>query len=109
MGRPRPFARESRLAREGLPKRYRKLFVPVADAVRIIVQDIRPADGSLFEALSRVAKQRFRAEVPAAEWADVDLPRPSPDAHGARRSPRQGGGGRAAISKPCGGSGRRRP
>ncbi len=60
---------------KGLPKRYRKLFVPVADSVATILADIRPSDGPLFEVLSRVAKRRFRAEVPAAAWAEVDLPR----------------------------------
>jgi len=60
---------------QGLPKRYRKLFVPVADAVRTILADIRPSDGPLFETLSRVAKRRFRAEVPPAAFAEVDLPR----------------------------------
>ena len=60
---------------QGLPKRHRKLFVPVAEAVEVILKDIRPSDGPLFEVLAKVAKRRFRAEVPAAAWAEVDLPR----------------------------------
>jgi ATP-dependent helicase HrpA len=60
---------------QGLPKRYRKQFVPVADAVEILLADIRPSDGPLFEALTRIAKRRFRAEVPPDAWAEVDQPR----------------------------------
>ena len=60
---------------KGLPKRYRKLFVPVSDAVGVIVRELRPPDGSLFEALTEIAKRRFRADIPAEEWAAVELPR----------------------------------
>jgi len=60
---------------KGLPKRFRKLFVPVSDAVGVIVGDLKPGEGSLAEALSAVAKRRFRADIPAAEWAAAELPR----------------------------------
>ena len=60
---------------KGLPKRHRKLFVPVSDAVEIIVPDLKPPEGSLLEALTSIAKRRFRAEIPAGEWAEAELPR----------------------------------
>jgi ATP-dependent helicase HrpA len=60
---------------KGLPKRYRKLFVPVSDAVGVIIRDLRPSDGSLFEALTAIAKRRFRADIPPEEWAAAELPR----------------------------------
>jgi ATP-dependent helicase HrpA len=60
---------------KGLPKRYRKLFVPVSDSAEVILKDVRPSDGPLFGALSTVAKRRFRADIPADEWAAVELPR----------------------------------
>ena len=60
---------------KGLPKRYRKLLVPVGDTVDIIVKEMPPAEDSLFAALSRFVKRRFRAEIPADEWAKVDIPK----------------------------------
>jgi len=60
---------------KGLPKRYRKLLVPVSDTVDVIVQDIEPSAASLFETLARFVKQRCRAEIPASEWAEVELPK----------------------------------
>jgi len=60
---------------KGLPKRFRKLLVPVSDTVDIIMNEMEPAQTSLFEALARFVKRRFRADVPAAEWAGVELPR----------------------------------
>jgi ATP-dependent helicase HrpA len=43
--------------------------------VNLILHEIKPSDASLFETLSRLAKQRFRADIPAAEWAQVELPK----------------------------------
>jgi len=59
---------------KGLPKRYRKLFVPVSDAARAVIEEMDPSEGSLFSALSAFVKQRFRADVPVSAWAGVDLP-----------------------------------
>jgi ATP-dependent helicase HrpA len=60
---------------KGLPKRFRKLLVPSSDAANLILHEIQPSEASLFETLSRLAKQRFRADIPAAEWAQVELPK----------------------------------
>ncbi len=58
----------------GLPKRYRKLLVPANDAVDVILAEMPRREESLHAALAKFAKARFRAEIPAAEWAAVELP-----------------------------------
>ena len=60
---------------KGLPKRYRKMFVPVSEAADALVRELKPSGASLYETLARLAKQRFRADIPAAEWVRVDLPK----------------------------------
>jgi ATP-dependent helicase HrpA len=57
----------------GLPKRYRKLLVPVSERVEIIMAEMPRREGSLFTVLSKFIKARFRAEIPPAEWAAVEL------------------------------------
>jgi ATP-dependent helicase HrpA len=59
---------------KGLPKRFRKQLVPVGEKVEVILADMPRSGESLFAALSKFVKARFRAEVPVAEWAKVDLP-----------------------------------
>jgi len=58
----------------GLPKRHRKLLVPVGEKVDLIMAEMPRAEESLFAALTRFVKARFRAEIPASAWAEVDLP-----------------------------------
>jgi len=58
---------------KGLPKRYRKLLVPVSDTAEMIVKEIKPSDASLFETLARLVKHKFRVDIPASEWARVEL------------------------------------
>jgi ATP-dependent helicase HrpA len=60
---------------KGLPKRCRKLLMPISETADIIVKDMGSRDGSLFESLARFVKQRFKADIPAAEWAAVEIPR----------------------------------
>jgi ATP-dependent helicase HrpA len=62
---------------KGLPKRYRKLLMPAAEAAESIAADMagRPADASFFKNLAAVAKRRFRADIPEAVWAAVEVPR----------------------------------
>jgi ATP-dependent helicase HrpA len=62
---------------KGLPKRYRKLLVPVSDTADIIIKEMAAADAdiSLFSTLSQFVKRRFRAEIPESEWARVDIPK----------------------------------
>ncbi|MCX6561156.1 MAG: ATP-dependent RNA helicase HrpA [Candidatus Aminicenantes bacterium] len=57
----------------GLPKRHRKLLVPVGEKVDVIMAEMPRAEGSLFAALSKFVKARFRAEIPPAAWAEVEI------------------------------------
>ena len=74
-GVPGQFAEKIEAMIKGLPKRYRKLLVPANEKAENIVRDMPRGEGSLFEALNRFVKQRFRADVPAAEWARADIPK----------------------------------
>ncbi len=59
---------------KGLPKRYRKLLMPLAEKSDIIVREMKPTDVSLFRTLARFVKQRFQVDIPASEWARAELP-----------------------------------
>jgi ATP-dependent helicase HrpA len=59
---------------KGLPKRFRKQLVPVGEKVDAILAEMPRSEESLLAALSKFVKARFRAEIPVAEWAHVDLP-----------------------------------
>ena len=74
-GVPGQFAEKIEALIKGLPKRYRKLLVPANEKAETIVRDMPRGGGSLFDALARFAKQRFRADIPAAEWARADIPK----------------------------------
>jgi len=69
------FAEKIEAMIKGLPKRYRKLLVPANEKAEVIVRDMPRGEGSLFDALHRFVKQRFRADVPPAEWARADIPK----------------------------------
>lgn len=60
---------------QGLPQRYRKALVPAAESADIIRREVRRGEGSLYEALAAFVKRRFRAEIPASAWAEVDIPK----------------------------------
>jgi ATP-dependent helicase HrpA len=59
---------------KGLPKRYRKQLVPVGEKAQLILTELPRSEESLFAALSKFVKARFRADIPVAEWALVELP-----------------------------------
>jgi ATP-dependent helicase HrpA len=58
----------------GLPQRYRKFLVPAAENVEIVVREMPRGEGSIYEALAKFAKRRFRAEIPASVWSQVEIP-----------------------------------
>jgi ATP-dependent helicase HrpA len=62
---------------KGLPKRYRKLLVPVGEKAGTIARDMpqAPEDVPLFKAVADFVKKRFGVEIPAREWALADVPR----------------------------------
>jgi ATP-dependent helicase HrpA len=60
---------------KGLPKRYRKLLMPVSDKVDIIVREIEHNDDSLFNTLAKFINEKFQVDIPAFEWAKAEIPK----------------------------------
>ncbi|HMA54776.1 MAG TPA: ATP-dependent RNA helicase HrpA, partial [Acidobacteriota bacterium] len=62
---------------KGLPKRYRKLLVPVGEKAETIVREMpqAPEEVPLFKAVSEFVKRKFGIDVPAREWAFADVPK----------------------------------
>ncbi len=62
---------------KGLPKRYRKLLVPVGEKAETIAREMpqAPEEVPLFKAVAEFVKRRFGVEIPAREWALADVPR----------------------------------
>ncbi len=62
---------------KGLPKRYRKLLVPVADKAETIATEMprAPEEVPLFKAVAEFVKRRFGADIPPREWAVADVPK----------------------------------
>ncbi len=59
---------------KGLPKRYRKQLLPIADTVDTVVREMKPKDRSLPDELTAFIKRRFRVEVPPGEWENAEIP-----------------------------------
>ena len=59
---------------KGLPKKYRKLLVPVPETAAVILREMEPKDASLHRNLARFVKQRLKVEIPEAEWAKSEVP-----------------------------------
>ncbi len=60
---------------KGLPRRYRKLLVPVNETSEVIIKEMpRQPERSLFAALAEFVKRRFRMDIPAAEWEKAAIP-----------------------------------
>ena len=62
---------------KGLPKRYRKLLVPVGEKAETIAREMpqAPEEVPLFKAVAGFVKRRFGVDVPAREWALADVPK----------------------------------
>ncbi len=73
-GVPGQYADKIAALLKGLPKRYRKLLMPLAEKAEIIVREMQPTDVSLFRTLARFVKQRFQVDIPASEWAKAEIP-----------------------------------
>jgi len=58
---------------KGLPKRYRKLLVPIAEKVNIIFDEIKPREESLYRTLSDFVQRRFQVDIPAPAWAEAEI------------------------------------
>lgn len=59
---------------KGLPKRFRKNFVPAPDFAKAAMQSIDTSDGSLTATLAATLKRMTGVTVPEQEWP-VELPR----------------------------------
>lgn len=59
---------------KGLPKRYRKLLIPVAEKVDIILDEIKPREESLYKTLSDFVRRRFQVDIPVSAWAEAEIP-----------------------------------
>jgi ATP-dependent helicase HrpA len=62
---------------KGLPKRYRKLLVPVGEKAETVAREMpqAPEEIPLFKAVAEFVKRRFGADIPPREWALADVPR----------------------------------
>jgi ATP-dependent helicase HrpA len=59
---------------KGLPKKYRKLLVPVPRTAEVILKEMEPREASLSKNLARFVKERFQVDIPEAEWARAEIP-----------------------------------
>ena len=62
---------------KGLPKRYRKMLVPVGEKAETIAREMprAPEEVPLFKAVAEFVRRRFGVDIPAREWALADVPR----------------------------------
>ena len=59
---------------KGLPKRYRKQLVPVSGTVEIILSEMEKSRDPLISTLGSFIYKRLGVDIPAAAWADSDIP-----------------------------------
>jgi len=59
---------------KGLPKRYRKLLVPVSHTVDVVMEHMERGDHTLLHTLSAFVYHRFGADIPASVWSAVEVP-----------------------------------
>jgi len=59
---------------KGLPKRYRRLLVPVPDTVELIMKEMKQGERPLLSALSQFIYRRFGVDIPASVWNGVEIP-----------------------------------
>lgn len=73
-GLPGHFQKKIEALMRGLPKNFRKQLMPVSEKAKTIAREIKPLEASFFKCLSRLVKERFQVEIPAAEWAKAEIP-----------------------------------
>ncbi len=59
---------------KGLPKRYRKLLIPVSEKVDVIIDEMKPREKSLYKTLSDFVRRRFQVDIPVSAWAQAEIP-----------------------------------
>jgi len=62
---------------KGLPKRYRKLLVPVGEKAGTIAAEMpqAPEEVPLSKAVAEFVRRRFGTDIPAREWALAEVPK----------------------------------
>ena len=62
---------------KGLPKRYRKLLVPVGERAETIAAEMpqAPEEVPLAKAVAEFVRRRFGADIPPREWALAEVPK----------------------------------
>ncbi|MEN6310784.1 MAG: DUF3418 domain-containing protein, partial [Acidobacteriota bacterium] len=62
---------------KGLPKRYRKLLVPVAEKAEMIAAEMprAPEEVPLARAVAEFVRRRLGADIPPREWALAEVPK----------------------------------
>jgi len=73
-GVPGQFSEKIAALVKGLPKRYRKLLVPIAEKVAIIEKELGLREESIFQALAGFVRRRFQVDIPASAWAEAEIP-----------------------------------
>jgi ATP-dependent helicase HrpA len=73
-GIPGQFAEKVAALVKGLPKRYRKTLVPIAEKAAIICEELKLREGSLFQTLAEFVRRRFQVDIPASAWAEAEIP-----------------------------------
>jgi ATP-dependent helicase HrpA len=73
-GVPGLFREKVEALAKGLPKRYRKLLVPIAEKAGIIGDELRVKEESLFLSLAEFVRRRFQADIPASAWVEAEIP-----------------------------------
>ena len=59
---------------KGLPKRLRKLFVPLPNSVDMLMDGLGLYDGSLYPALEKIILRRFHVTINRDDWQIGNLP-----------------------------------
>jgi len=59
---------------KGLPKTYRRKFVPIGDKVEDIIKNMVRESPSLFKDLSAFIRKKYGIQIPIEEWRKVELP-----------------------------------
>lgn len=59
---------------KGLPKQYRKQFVPISHTVDVIMKKMPKKGKSLLSSLSTFIEHQFGVDIPASEWPVAELP-----------------------------------
>ncbi len=59
---------------KGLPKKYRKNLVPIADTVEIIMQEMPQGNDSLINTLGKFIEKKFSLKIPAHAWPVDEIP-----------------------------------